>query len=71
MEKEANKRYQTAKELIGDLQKIKEDPNAIIGVMEEDYDGKTIVMTAVNPEIGVGSDKKEPITEEYDSERCV
>ncbi|HEY5524945.1 MAG TPA: Stk1 family PASTA domain-containing Ser/Thr kinase, partial [Clostridium sp.] len=50
MEKDANKRYQTAREIINDLQKIKEDPNAvIIGKAEEPDDGHTIVMAAVNP----------------------
>ncbi|MBE6049420.1 MAG: Stk1 family PASTA domain-containing Ser/Thr kinase [Clostridium sp.] len=68
MEKDANKRYQTAKELITDLQKIKEDPNAVIDAVEEDYDGKTIVMTAVNPAPGVASNKKDVIEDEHASE---
>jgi serine/threonine-protein kinase len=49
MEKEQIKRYQSAKEMIIDLDKIKNDPNAIIGavpVMEDDF---TRVMPSVNP----------------------
>lgn len=49
MEKEASKRYQSARDVITDLEKIKEDPNAVIGVAEKDDNGKTIVMEAVNP----------------------
>lgn len=49
MEKEQIKRYQSAKEMLVDLEKIKNDPNAIIGavpVMEDDF---TRVMPSVNP----------------------
>ena len=35
MEKEPVKRYQTAKEMIADLQKIKDDPNAKIDTNED------------------------------------
>ncbi|MDS0524938.1 Stk1 family PASTA domain-containing Ser/Thr kinase [Clostridium sp. SHJSY1] len=51
MEKDASKRYQTAKELISDLEKIKEDPNAIIDQKVDANDGRTMVMPAVNPEL--------------------
>ena len=68
MEKDANKRYQTAREMINDLQKIKEDPNAvIIGKAEEPDDGHTIVMAAVN----IPSDnlpKNKALDEDYDDE---
>lgn len=50
MDKNSNNRYQDAKELIVDLQKVKEDPNVIIGnekVPPLD-EGHTIVMQAVN-----------------------
>lgn len=50
MSKEPSKRYQTAKELINDLQKIKDDPNVKIGVNPKEDDGHTIIMSAVNPE---------------------
>lgn len=52
MEKDANKRYQTSREMINDLQKIKEDPNAVIvGKSEETEDGHTIIMAAVVPPV--------------------
>ena len=50
MEKEPIKRYQTAKEIIADLQKIKDDPNARIDKGEEDND-HTIIMSAVTEQI--------------------
>lgn len=53
MSKNPNDRYQSAKEILLDLQKIKDDPNVIIGGTKtgnEDLDdGHTIVMGAVNP----------------------
>lgn len=53
MEKDPNKRYQTAKELINDLQKIKDNPNAVIDSSEDDMNQQTIVMSsaAVTEEI--------------------
>jgi serine/threonine-protein kinase len=50
MEKEPIKRYQSAKEIIGDLQKIKDDPNARIDKSEENND-HTIIMSAVTEQI--------------------
>ena len=50
MEKEPSKRYQSAKEMIADLQKIKENPNARIDDDEND-DEHTIIMSAVTEEI--------------------
>ncbi|MDY4079769.1 MAG: Stk1 family PASTA domain-containing Ser/Thr kinase [Clostridium sp.] len=50
MSKEPSKRYQTAKELINDLQKIKDDPNVKIGANPKEDDGHTIIMSAVNPD---------------------
>lgn len=48
MEKDPNKRYQSAREMISDLQKIKEDPNAIINNIEEDKQNEhTIVMAPI------------------------
>ncbi len=65
MEKEANKRYQSARELITDLEKIKEDPNAVIAADSNDDDGKTIVMTAVNPIVENASKEKEVNDDDY------
>lgn len=50
MEKEPSKRYQTAKEMIADLQKIKNNPNAIIGDGEDDNE-HTIIMSAVTEDM--------------------
>lgn len=62
MEKEPVKRYQTAKEMIADLQKIKDDPNAKIDI-DEDNDDHTIIMSAVTQQIS----KQEPkINDDYD-----
>lgn len=49
MEKEQIKRYQSAKEMIIDLDKIKNDPNAIIGTVPVTEDDFTRVMPSVNP----------------------
>ncbi|WP_252230351.1 Stk1 family PASTA domain-containing Ser/Thr kinase [Clostridium sp. ZBS15] len=49
MEKEPNKRYQTAQEVIKDLEKIKENPNAVIDKVCDDQ--HTIIMSAVTEEI--------------------
>lgn len=49
MEKEQIKRYQSAKEMIVDLDKIKNDPNAIIGTVPITEDDFTRVMPSVNP----------------------
>jgi serine/threonine-protein kinase len=50
MEKEPVKRYQTAKEMISDLQKIKDDPNAKIDINEDNND-HTIIMSAVTQQM--------------------
>lgn len=68
MEKEPIKRYQSAKEMIADLQKIKDDPNAKIDKKEEDND-HTIIMSAVTEQMA----SKEKINnkeeyEEYDDD---
>ncbi|MBD7910403.1 MULTISPECIES: Stk1 family PASTA domain-containing Ser/Thr kinase [Clostridium] len=68
MEKDPNKRYQTAKELINDLQKIKEDPNAVIDKVEDDNDGRTIVMPAVNPAVNDLPENKEVDEDDYDED---
>jgi serine/threonine-protein kinase len=68
MEKEPIKRYQSAKEFIADLEKIKDNPNACIDKSEENND-HTIIMSAVTEQIA----KKEKINnkindEEYDDD---
>ncbi|MGN0144544.1 MAG: Stk1 family PASTA domain-containing Ser/Thr kinase [Clostridium sp.] len=50
MEKEPSKRYQSAKEMIADLQKIKDNPNACIDGNDE-YDEHTIIMPVVTEEM--------------------
>jgi serine/threonine protein kinase len=50
MEKDPIKRYQTAKEMIVDLEKIKENPNAQISKMDDEND-HTIIMSAVTGQI--------------------
>ncbi|SFC72543.1 Stk1 family PASTA domain-containing Ser/Thr kinase [Clostridium uliginosum] len=62
MEKDPNKRYQSAKEVIKDLQKIKENPNAIIDKVVDDQ--HTIIMSAVTEEISKQSSKKDSKNEE-------
>ncbi|WP_286906409.1 Stk1 family PASTA domain-containing Ser/Thr kinase [Clostridium sp. UBA1652] len=49
MEKEQIKRYQSAKEMIVDLDKIKNDPNTIIGTVPVTENDFTRVMPSVNP----------------------
>lgn len=70
MEKEPNKRYQTAQDVIRDLEKIKENPNAVIdSVLDNQH---TIIMSAVTEEIAkqtpsnVVSDDYDDYDEEYD-----
>jgi eukaryotic-like serine/threonine-protein kinase len=69
MEKEPIRRYQTAKEMIADLQKIKDDPNAKIDTKEEDND-HTIIMSAVTQQISkqnnsVNDEKYEDDDDDY------
>jgi serine/threonine-protein kinase len=62
MEKDPIKRYQSAKEMIADLQKIKDDPNARID-QEEDND-HTIIMSAVTEQ----TPKQEDVINNSDEE---
>lgn len=49
IEKEPIKRYQSAKEMIQDLQKIQENPDVIIGeVLKEHENDSTIIMAPIN-----------------------
>ena len=67
MEKEPVKRYQSAKEMIADLQKIKDDPNAKIDKKEEDND-HTIIMSAVTPPMSNKEKTNNNEDEEYDDD---
>ena len=67
MEKEPVKRYQSAKEMIADLQKIKDDPNAKIDKKEEDND-HTIIMSAVTPTIPNKEKTNNDEDEDYDDD---
>ena len=66
MQKDPNKRYQSAKEMIKDLEKIKNDPNAIIDKIEDDND-HTIIMSAVTEEIVKQKEQSNKVNE-YDDE---
>ncbi len=63
MQKDPNKRYQTAKEMINDLKKIKDNPNAIIDQVENDNE-HTIIMPSLTEEIS----KQKNVTNHYDDE---
>jgi serine/threonine-protein kinase len=65
MEKEPVRRYQTAKEIIADLQKIKDDPNAKIDTVE-DNDDHTIIMSAVTQQISKADSKINKVNDDYD-----
>lgn len=67
MEKEPARRYQTAKEIIADLQKIKDDPNAKIDTIE-DNDDHTIIMSAVTQQISKADSKINKVNDDYDED---
>ena len=69
MEKEPSKRYQSAKEMIADLQKIKDNPNARIDNDDDDNE-HTIIMSAVTEEIARQNDIKKNNThvDDYDDD---
>ncbi len=67
MEKDPIKRYQNAKEMISDLQRIKDDPNAKID--KEDDNDHTIIMSAVTEQIAKQEEKlPNKKDEDYDDE---
>ncbi|SHJ55534.1 serine/threonine protein kinase [Clostridium cavendishii DSM 21758] len=74
MEKEPIKRYQTAKEIIVDLEKVKNDPNVVLMSNNSEADDFTRVMAPVNVEDensinkGQKSKKDEDLEDEYDDE---
>ncbi len=63
MQKEPIKRYQSAKEMIADLQKIKDDPNVQIDKEDNDH---TIIMSAVTQQIPTVEDKVSKKNDDYD-----
>ncbi|MBE6063190.1 MAG: Stk1 family PASTA domain-containing Ser/Thr kinase [Clostridium butyricum] len=65
MEKEPSKRYQTAKEMIADLQKIKDNPNAIIGDGDDDNE-HTIIMSAVSDDMTKAKETQKTYSDEED-----
>jgi serine/threonine-protein kinase len=65
MQKEPIKRYQSAKEMIADLQKIKDDPNVQIDKEDNDH---TIIMSAVTQQIPNSEDKISKKNDEYDDD---
>lgn len=50
MSKESTNRYQSCRELINDLQKIKENPDVIIGIRNNYEDERTIIMEPIRTE---------------------
>ncbi|GAA0069437.1 hypothetical protein UT300003_09600 [Clostridium sardiniense] len=74
MEKDANKRYQDVKELISDLEKIKENPDAEIGAASKIGNDTqattqhTIVMDAIKEPIITKDDHNDLEDEYYDDE---
>lgn len=61
-------RYQTAKEMIADLQKIKENPMSIIQTSAQNDGGRTIVMAPIKAEINTKSKKNENLYSHNDDE---
>lgn len=70
MQKDPNRRYQSAKEILKDLEKIKDDPNAVIGAGTVDDDNEhTIVMSPVKDDIAATNYyENNDNQDQYDSE---
>lgn len=67
IEKEAINRYQNIKEMIQDLNKIKDNPDVIIGGKFQEEDQRTIIMTPINQDIKINS-KDNKYEEDYDDD---
>lgn len=67
MEKEPSKRYQTAKEMIADLQKIKDNPNARIDAIDDDNE-HTIIMSAVTEEMSKQKESENKVVNDDDDD---
>ncbi len=59
-------RYQTAKEMIADLQKIKDNPRAIIQTPSESDGGRTIIMNPIKADVNQKTKKTEQVTQQND-----
>jgi serine/threonine-protein kinase len=66
MEKDPIKRYESAKEMIADLEKIKEDPN--VSIDKEDDNDHTIIMSAVTQQIPKREEIKSSEDDDYDED---
>lgn len=67
MEKETINRYQNIKEMIQDLNKIKDNPDVIIGGRVQEEDQRTIIMTPINQDSKIPS-KDTNHEEEYEDD---
>lgn len=67
MEKDPALRYQSAREIITDLQKIKEDPNVVIDENPKEENDRTIVMAPVKEEADL-TKKVEPIKNDLEED---
>lgn len=67
VEKETINRYQNIKEMIQDLNKIKDNPDVIIGGRVQEEDQRTIIMTPINQDVKINS-KDSNYEEEYDDD---
>ncbi len=68
IEKDPNKRYQSAKEFMNDLQKIKDNPNAIIDSVDDDENQQTIIMSAADVTQHIKSQSTINNQDEYDED---
>lgn len=69
MEKDPAMRYQNARDIINDLQKVKEDPNAILDNVDDNQENEhTIIMSSVNTSDNSKSSNKALEDEYYDDD---
>lgn len=70
IEKEPIKRYQSAKEIIQDLQKIQDNPDVIIGeTLKDTENDSTIIMAPINVKTSTPkTSKNKALDEDYDDE---
>lgn len=66
VEKETINRYENIKEMIQDLNKIKDNPDVIIGGRVQEEDQRTIIMTPINQDVKI--DSKDSNYEEDDDD---
>ena len=58
-------RYQNCKELIIDIQKIKDNPDVVLSYVDNNDDGKTIIMSSVKTNINKVSNNEQSTREKY------